>query len=78
MASLAQLQTWLTEAEAARHAKATGTTVVEFWRDGRRVKNSEVTLEEIDTYIEKLEQQIAAAENVAAGRPRRRAIGVTY
>lgn len=78
MASLAQLQTWLTEAEAARHALATGGQVTGVTRAGRAMRFAEMTLADLNAYIASLEQQIEAAENEAAGRPRRRAIGAVW
>lgn len=76
MADLAQLQTWLSEAESARHQLAMGQQVVEVWREGRRLVYSKGSLSQLDSYIATLRGDIAQAESVAAGRPRRSAIGV--
>lgn len=76
MADLAQLQTWLAEAESARHAIATGAGVQEFWRNGRRVVYSKNDLDALDKYILGLRREIEQATNAAAGRLRRSAIGI--
>jgi hypothetical protein len=55
----ATLLTWLDEARAARQALAVGTKVKEFWREGRKVIRSEMTAQELDTYIATLTQEIA-------------------
>lgn len=78
MASLAQLQTWLTEAETARHALALGEQVVEVWKDGRRVTYNQARLPDLDAYIKRLERDIEQATNVAAGRRKRSAIGFHF
>ena len=67
MASLAQLQTWLTEAETARHALMTGARAVSI-RDpsGRQVQFSETT--KLDVYIAGLQAQIAALSGTAPAR----------
>lgn len=78
MADLVQLQTWLAEAEAARHAIAIGGGVQEVWRDGRRVTYTARSLKDLDSYVSWLKAEIAKLENAAAGRPVRSAIGVTY
>lgn len=78
MASLAQLQTWLSEAEAARHALAMGQTTVEIGRDGRKVVYSKASLSDLESYIKWLNAEIEKAENADAGRPRRSAIGTVW
>lgn len=78
MASLAQLQTWLTEAENARHSLALGEQVVEVWKDGRRVTYNRGSLADLDAYIKRLERDIEQATNVAAGKRRRSAIGIHF
>lgn len=75
MTDSATLQTYLDDAIAARHALATGQTVVELWRDGRRVNYSQATLSQLTDYIKQLQQEIAQAQALEAGTPRRRAIG---
>lgn len=78
MASLVQLQLWLTEAENARHSLALGEQVVEVWKDGRRVTYSAARLADLDAYIKRLERDIEQATNVAAGKRRRSAIGIHF
>lgn len=78
MATLTQLQTWLSEAEAARHTLAMGETVAEIMRDGRKVTYSRANLSDLNNYIAWLEAEIERKTNDAAGNPRRSAIGVTY
>lgn len=77
MATLAQLQTWLGEAEAARHALATGATTVEIGRDGRKLVYSKTNLSDLNDYVSRLENEIAAKTAEAAGDTfrRRSAIG---
>ncbi|WP_417615323.1 gpW family head-tail joining protein [Parasphingorhabdus sp.] len=78
MADLATLQTRLTEAETARHDIATGGGVEFVSRDGRAVRYSRNNLADFDKYIQTLERDIEIATNVAAGKPRRAAIGHYY
>ena len=78
MASLVQLQLWLTEAETARHALAMGEQVVEVWKDGRRITYNRNTLGDLEAYIKRLERDIEQASNVAAGKRRRSAIGIHF
>lgn len=76
MADLTTLRTWLSEAEAARHALALGQSVVEVVRDGRRMRFNEQDGAHLDTYIADLVAQIAQLEDAANGTSltRRRAI----
>lgn len=78
MASLAQLQTWLTEAEASRHSLALGEQVVEVWKDGRRVTYNQSKIADLDAYIKTLQRDIQEATAVEAGKPRRSAIGFHF
>lgn len=78
MATTAEIQTRLTEAEAALHALATGQRVVDVWRDGRRVTFSQATIGQLRDYIAQLRNDLAEAQNLDAGRPRRRAIGIGW
>ncbi|MGQ2942916.1 MAG: gpW family head-tail joining protein [Blastomonas fulva] len=78
MASLVQLQLWLGEAETARHALAMGEQVVEVWKDGRRITYSAARLPDLEAYIKRLERDIEQATKVAAGKPRRSAIGFHF
>lgn len=69
MASLAQLQTWLLEAELALHKLATGQTVtVVVDQNGERVEYSKASMSGLRTYIRDLESQIAAAGGSAASK----------
>jgi hypothetical protein len=68
----------LSEARAARAALMNGETVQEMWRDGRRIIKKLPSLSEINATILTLERELADATSVAAGRPKRRAIGVYF
>ena len=78
MATLDQLQTWLGEAESARHALAMGEALVEVWRDGRRVTYSKASLNDLQSYIDWLNAEIARVTAQASGKPRRRALGFRW
>lgn len=69
MASLSQLQTWLAEAETARHKLATGGGVEEVSSPGGdRVRFTAASLTQLDKYIASLKQQIAAAQASTSSR----------
>ena len=72
------LAAMLVEAKSARHKLATGATVVDVMRDGRKIAYSKTTIQELDAYIRQLEREIAIADNVAAGRQNRSAIRIVY
>lgn len=78
MVDLTTLKTRLAEAEAARHKIAIGGGVEHVWRDGRRVSYTKQTIADLDAYIRTLEQQIESAGNAAAGKPKRRAIPISW
>ena len=79
MADVATLKTRLEEAEAARHALATGQRVVDVWRDGRRVRYQESNKADLASYIDDLIAEIAALEAPATGAlPRRRFIPAAF
>ncbi|QTH19651.1 phage tail protein [Rhizorhabdus wittichii] len=78
MTDLTTLRTWLSEAEAARHAIATSGAVIEVQRGDRRMRFSRENLTALTSYIAELQRDIAAAERQASGRPRRSAIGVRW
>jgi hypothetical protein len=62
MASLAQLQTWLLEAELALHKLATGQTAnVIVDQNGERVEYNKASMSSLRTYIGDLKAQIAQA-----------------
>jgi gpW len=79
VASAAQIETWIGEAEVARHKLATGKQVTEAWRDGRRVIYAEMSLAQMDAYLVELRRDLATAQALEAGITRRRSpISVTY
>ena len=78
MATLTQLQTWLSEAESARHAIAMGEGVVDVMRDGRRISYSKRNLTELNGYIAWLETEIEKKTAEADGSPRRRPINLAW
>lgn len=65
MASLATLQTWLTEAETARHKLMTGSRTVSLTYAGRSVSYTSADLAALNSYIDDLKAQIA----IASGQP---------
>lgn len=80
MASAAQIQVWIDEAEAKRHEVATGGAVVEMWRDGRRITRKISSLDELNSYIATLKSELVEAQ-IEEGLPvtrRRRAIGIAW
>lgn len=80
MATSAEIQTMLTEARAARHQIALGQTVVEVWRDGRRIIFSKTDSAKLADYIAALENELADAlvEEGGCRVRRRRPISVRY
>lgn len=70
MADLAQLQTWLTEAETALHKLQTGTRVVDVTYEDTRTRYQEGDIAKLERYIASLKLQISIAD----GSGRRRAI----
>lgn len=76
MASAAQIETWITEAEAQRHALATGKGVVEVWRDGRRLTFTTATLADLNTYIATLKSELVEAQIAEGVTPTRRRRGI--
>ena len=81
MASVETINTRIAEAEDARHRLSLGESVVEVWRDGRRVQYSEVSLPQLDAYIERLKGELVTAQAAAGSAPpprRRSAIGTCY
>jgi len=61
MATLAQLQTWLSEAEIARHKLRLGNSVELRTYAGRSLKYTAANAGELDAYIADLEAKIAAS-----------------
>jgi hypothetical protein len=80
MTDLATLQTRLTEAESQLHKLVTGTSVVEVWRDGRRIIYSKADIEALRSYISDLKAEIAAqtGETMADTRLNRRFYGPRF
>lgn len=79
MADVDTLKTRLAEAEAARHALATGQRVVDVWRDGRRVKYQESNKADLAAYIDDLTTRIAGLDAPLTGAlPRRRFIPAAF
>ena len=68
----------LTDAKAQRHLVALGEATVELMRNGRRVVRKIATLEELNDYIAVLERELSEATAVAAGRSRRRGVGLAW
>lgn len=71
MATVDELQADLVELRQARLALARGDRIKDIWRDGRRIMKSEVTLQQLTDLISIYEQDLAAAQATAEGRPRR-------
>lgn len=69
MATLATLQTRLTEAEDALHQLLIGTreVTIEFGA-GRKVSYNQANIAELRSYIARLEDQIAVLQGTGAGR----------
>lgn len=78
MATVAELEARLAEAEAALHALATGARVADVMRDGRRVTYSASNMGELQVYINWLRSEIEKEAATETGRPRRRAIGLRW
>lgn len=75
------LSAQIADLKAQRLKVAMGESVIEVWRDGRRMKMQEVTLSEVDALIRKLEGELAAAQDAAGvtvTTPRRRAIRANW
>ncbi len=70
MASLATLQTWLTEAETARHKLMTGSRTVSLTYAGRSVSYTSADLAALNSYIDDLKSQIAAASGQPVAKTR--------
>lgn len=76
MATLATLQTWLSEAEIARHKLRTGSKAENVEKEGKRVTYTRAMADELDRYIVELQSQIRAAGGAVDGRLPRRAFVV--
>ena len=70
MASLATLQTWLTEAETARHKLMTGSRAISLTYAGRSVSYTSADLAALNSYIDDLKSQIATASGQPVAKSR--------
>ena len=68
MATLATLQTWLSEAEIARHKLRTGSLRVSFAHGQRSMTFAQANAAELDAYIADLTQQITVAQGCSSKR----------
>lgn len=68
MATLSQLQTWLTEAEIARHKVRTGQSVELRTYAGRTLKYTAANADQLDAYIADLNAQIATLQGSSSKR----------
>lgn len=73
-----RLRADIAQLETAQTNLATGKRIDEVWRDGRRLIYGKVTAAALDALIKEKRRQLAEAEAVAAGRPRRRAIPIGW
>lgn len=71
MADLATLQTWLTEAELARHKLRTGALEIQIEHGDMRVTYTEQRAGELDSYIANLQGQIVGAGGTVTGLRRK-------
>lgn len=58
MASVAQMQTWLTEAETALHSLYMGDAIVQVTAEGRTVIYKQTDTVKLESYIAKLTNKI--------------------
>jgi hypothetical protein len=68
MATLSQLQTWLTEAEIAKHKVALGLSVELRTYQGRTLKYTAANADQLDAYISDLRSQIATMQGNTSKR----------
>lgn len=80
MATIAELETMIAEAEEQRHIVALGTATVTITRDGRSITKKVPTLAELEAYIRTLKAELTALQVAAGDTPtyRRRAIGLAW
>lgn len=75
MATLQQLQLWLTEAETALHKLEIGAALVSVGVNGvHQVNYTPASVHQLRRYVAQLKDQVAAA--TGSGALRRRAIGI--
>lgn len=77
---IARLESEIAQAEAQRALVAQGRAVIEATRDGRTVRYTVPTLEQLEAHIRILRGELVAAQAEAGigTRPRRTAIGGYY
>lgn len=78
MATASEISADIAAVRTARTKLATGERVTEVWRDGRRLTFGTVTLESLDTLLNRLTNELAAATAEEAGSPRRRPISLRW
>lgn len=78
MATIEELQADRATLMAKRAALLAGELVKEVWRDGRRLIFGAPNLADFDKAIAAIDTEIAGLTNEAAGRPRRRAITLSF
>lgn len=77
--TVTEIEADIAAARAARTKLANGERVKDVWKDGRRVTFSEMSMDDFDTMLDSLKDELADA-TAAAGTTtrRRRAIAVRY
>ena len=78
MADAASLRDAIVRTEEARLAKIEGNRVNDIWRDGRRVRFSDMSIADLDAALTSLRRELERAESVEAGSSSRSAIAVYY
>ena len=78
MATTAEIQTRLTEAEAALHALAMGQRVQEVWKDGKKMVFTQANAGQLRAYITSLKADLLDAQALSAGLTRRRVISLGW
>jgi hypothetical protein len=71
MADLTTLQTWLKEAEAAKHKLALGAMEASVGSGDTQVSFSRTSVVELDNYIASLKRRIAQAQGISTAGSRR-------
>lgn len=75
---IADIEADIADARAARAALVKGERVTEVWRDGRRLTFAGITMPQVNDLLDTLNRELGAAQAEAEGRPRRRAIGLSW
>ena len=63
---------------ATRSTMMAGEAVIDLWRDGRRARRQVPTLDAMNKQIRVLEVELAQAIALAAGKPKRRPMGLAW